>query len=140
MSQLQDSEPARLMVFCEANMNDGIVFTEDKEVNNAKETEEHTWYLDNGASNHMTGRRDEFEKLDRTARGEVKFGDESVVKLEGKGSIRIACKNGETRVLDGVYFIPNLRSSIISLGQLSKEGDRVTGWTKYISKKRRHVY
>lgn len=47
----------------------------------------------------MTGRREKFEKLDRTVKGEVKFGNGSLVKIEGKGSIKIVCKNGEARVL-----------------------------------------
>ena len=35
------------------------------------------WYLDNGASNHMTGRRDYFKKMDETVIGKVRFGDDS---------------------------------------------------------------
>lgn len=58
-------------------------------------------------------------------RGQVKFGDVFPVKIEGKGSIRIACKNGVTKVLQGVYYISTLRSYIISLGKLSEEGNRV---------------
>lgn len=125
MTQLSDNEPALLMALCENDANDVVAFTEDRETKNTKETEKHIWYLDNGASIHMTGRRDKFEKLDRTVKGEVKFRGGSLVKIEGKGFIRIACKNGETRVLEGVYFIPTLRSNIITLGQLSEEGNRV---------------
>lgn len=66
-----------------------------------------------------------FEKLDRSASGEVRFGDGSLVQIQGKGSIKIVCKNGETRILHNVYYIPTLRSNIISLGQLSEEGNRV---------------
>ena len=73
----------------------------------------------------MTGRREKFEQLDRTVKGQVKFGDGSLVKIEGKGSIRIACKNGEDIMLHGVYYIPILRSNILSLGQFSEEGNRV---------------
>ncbi|KAL8108091.1 hypothetical protein AgCh_024510 [Apium graveolens] len=58
-------------------------------------------------------------------KGDVKFGDGSLVKIEGKGSIKIVCKNGEIRVLQGVYYIPTLRSNIISLGQLSEEENQV---------------
>lgn len=125
LTQLSDSEPALLMVVCKNDADDLVMFTEGKISTDTKRSEENIWYLDNGASNHMTGRREKFEKLDRTVKGEVKFGDGSLVKIEGKGSIRIACKNGKTRVLDGVYFIPTLRSNIISLGQLSEEVHRV---------------
>ena len=33
------------------------------------------WYLDNGASNHMTGDPTKFRKLDGGITGRVKFGD-----------------------------------------------------------------
>ena len=45
------------------------------------------WYLDNGASNHMTGDRPKFRDMDSTATGKVWFGDGSTVEIEGKGSI-----------------------------------------------------
>jgi hypothetical protein len=45
------------------------------------------WYLDNGASNHMTGDRQKFRDMDSTATGKVRFGDGSAVEIEGKGSI-----------------------------------------------------
>ena len=33
------------------------------------------WYLNNGASNHMTCKREFFSKLNESVRGKVKFGD-----------------------------------------------------------------
>ena len=129
LTQTSDNEPVLLMAMCD---NSVLAFTKGKDTNNSKEVEENTWYLDNGASNHITGHREKFESLDRTIKGEVKFGDGSLVKIEGKGSIRTACKNGATRILQGVYFIPTLRSNIISLGQLSEEGNRVVIDGKYL--------
>lgn len=73
----------------------------------------------------MTRCREKFESLDKSKQGQVKFGDGSLVQIEGKGTINMVCKNGEIRKLHGVYYIPTLRSNIISLGQLSEEGYRV---------------
>ena len=70
------------------------------------------WYLDNGASSHMTGARSKFRELDETATGMVKFGDGSMVEIKGKGSISFKCKNGEERILNAVYFIPTLCNNI----------------------------
>lgn len=124
MTQFNDDEPALLMVIYENGADDVIQLAEEKDSSDIKEIEENIWYLDNGANNHMTGRREKFEKLDRTVKGEVKFGEGSLVKIEGKCTIRIACKNGEIRELHGLYYILTLRSNIISLGQLSEDGKR----------------
>ena len=54
--------------------------------------EEHVWYLDSRASNHMCGHRDLFSDLDETIQGQVTFGDTSKVPVEGKGNISIKLK------------------------------------------------
>ena len=45
------------------------------------------WYLNNGASNHMTGDRSLFQELDEKISGKIKFGDGSTVQIKGKGSM-----------------------------------------------------
>ena len=82
------------------------------------------WYLDSGATHHMTGRREFFSDLD-TVGGSVRFGDSSAVEIKGVGSVIFTAKSGEHRMLTGVYYIPALRNSIISLGQLDESGSRV---------------
>lgn len=77
------------------------------------------WYLDNGASNHMTGQRSKFTELDEKVIGEVRFGDGLTVSIRGKGTVTFKCKNGKKRVFKEVYFIPDLCNNILSLGQLS---------------------
>ena len=83
------------------------------------------WFLDSGASNHMTGVKGVFSELDTDIAGTVKFGDGSVVEIQGRGTIIFACRNGEHRALTDVYYIPRLRSNIISLGQLGENGSQV---------------
>ena len=41
--------------------------------------QEQRWYLDSGASNHMTGSKEAFSELDGNVTGTVKFGDGSRV-------------------------------------------------------------
>ncbi|CAO2193121.1 unnamed protein product [Urochloa humidicola] len=83
------------------------------------------WFLDSGATHHMTGRREFFSDLDTDVRGSVKFGDSSAVEIKGVGSVTLLAKTGEHRLLTGVFYIPALRNSIISLGQLDENGSRV---------------
>ena len=63
--------------------------------------QEQRWYLDFGASNHKTGSKEAISELDDNVTGTVKFGDGSRVVI---------------RALTNVYYIPQLRSSIISIG------------------------
>ncbi|XP_026382098.1 uncharacterized protein LOC113277148 [Papaver somniferum] len=74
----------------------------------SKDGEGGIWYLDNGASNHMTGKRHYFSELNKKIKGKVKFGDGSSVETEGKGSILFQSKTGEQKLVTNIYFIPNL--------------------------------
>jgi transposase InsO family protein len=80
------------------------------------------WYLDTGASNHMTDDRTAFADLDDKVIGSVKFGDNSVVSICGRGTVMFTSRGGEHRALTEVYFIPRLKTSIIGLGQLDENG------------------
>jgi hypothetical protein len=43
----------------------------------------HVWYLDTGASNHMTGDMAQFYELNLLVGGMVRLGDERTVGIEG---------------------------------------------------------
>ncbi|KAE8792247.1 hypothetical protein D1007_33249 [Hordeum vulgare] len=60
---------------------------EHAEVHHGRTKEEYDskWYLDTGASNHMSGSATCFNELDQCIAGTVKFGDGSVVAICGAG-------------------------------------------------------
>ena len=64
-------------------MNENV---KPKEFESSKDGEK-IWYLDNGASNHMTGNLSYFNIIDKTISGKVRFGDDSRIDIKGKGSI-----------------------------------------------------
>ena len=64
----------------------------------------------------MSGRQEFFSELDSGVRGSVKFRDASTVEIKGVGSVVFTAKTSEHRLLNGVYYIPALMNSIISLG------------------------
>jgi hypothetical protein len=83
------------------------------------------WCLDTGATHHMTDRREFFTELDSDVQGSVKFGDAFGVEIKGVVSVIFVVESGEHRLLTGVYYIPVLRNSIISLGHLDESGSCV---------------
>lgn len=80
------------------------------------------WVVDTGATNHMSGIRAAFSNLDTGIGGSVRFGDGSLVQIEGRGTVVFECKNGELSSFADVYYIPKLRTNIISVGQLDETG------------------
>ena len=53
--------------------------------------QEERWYLDSGASNHMTGSKAAFSELDDDVTGTMKFDDGSRVAIQGRGTIIFRC-------------------------------------------------
>ena len=97
------------------------VFLDERQVvpelhlNGGMETVSGSWFLDNGASNHMTGDAEKFKMLDETITRKVRFDDGSAVEIQGKGTILFKCKNGDQWLLSEVYYIPKLCSNLASL-------------------------
>ncbi|XP_074322780.1 uncharacterized protein LOC141659750 [Apium graveolens] len=94
LTQITDDEPALLVAeFDKIDNNRGTKLNTE---------EDNMWYLDNGASSHMTGHRGKFKDLDETVMGQVKFGDRSMIHIKGRGTVKLVCKNGEERELKDV--------------------------------------
>ncbi|KAJ0537515.1 putative RNA-directed DNA polymerase [Helianthus annuus] len=117
-----DFDPSLFMMRCDQEtvfLNEEWVIPKRFET---KPMEKDTWYLNNGASNHMTGNRAYFFELNERVTGKVKFGDGSCIDIRGKGSVLLEGKTGKKRLLTDVYCIPSLQSNIISLGQATEGG------------------
>jgi hypothetical protein len=76
-------------------------------------------------TNHMSRCRAAFTKIDMAVLGTVRFSDDSVARIKGRGTVVFMCKNDESRSFNGVYFIPCLTTNIVSVGQLNEIGYKI---------------
>jgi len=86
------------------------------------ETErDHLWFLDSGCSNHMCGKRELFSQFDNNFREQVKLGNNTSLNVQGKGNIRMEI-NGIIQVITDVFFVPDLKNNLLSIGQMQEKG------------------
>ncbi|XP_066320456.1 uncharacterized protein [Miscanthus floridulus] len=122
LASLSAAEPPSSGGASEIHLHEPKLFVQLGEKGDGRSTR---WILDTGATNHMTGQRAFFSKPDTGIHSTVRFGDSSVVAIEGRSMILFECKNGEHRLLAGVYYIPKLTANIVSLGQLDEDDHEV---------------
>nr|GEY30356.1 zinc finger, CCHC-type [Tanacetum cinerariifolium] len=122
---LEDDEPSLLMTTHETKHEEVLLNEGQIQPEKYASTDASIWYLDNGASNHMTGTKSHFRDINESITGRIHFGDGSYVQIKGRSSILLGCKNNEQKIVSDVYYIPNLKSNIISLGQLTEIGCKI---------------
>ena len=83
------------------------------------------WYLDTGASNHMCGDESFFSELTKVEAGLVSCGDDSKMVIKGRGTIRHMQKDGRVGEIRDVYYIPEMKSNILSIGQIVEKGNSI---------------
>lgn len=82
---------------------------------------EEVWFLDSGCSNHMTWDKDWFSELEERFNRTVKLGNDTKMSVVGKGSVKVQV-DGVIQVIPEVYYVPELRNNLLSLGQLQERG------------------
>lgn len=83
------------------------------------------WYLDTRASNHMCGEESFFNELIKVKAGFVSFGDDSKVAVKGHGTIKHMQEDGRVGEIRNVYYVPELKNNILSMGQMMEKGNSI---------------
>ena len=79
------------------------------------------WILDSGATDHMTGMRDELHNVVDGNHGTVKVANGQKLQSEGYGKLLIKNKGIET-TLSNVLWIPGLSVNLVSVSALARRG------------------
>lgn len=105
--------------YVESNKEDEMLLMSYMELYEARREGE--WFLDSGCSNHMCGYRTMFSEYDEGFRHSVKLGNNTRMHVMGKGSVQFLL-NGVNHTLAEVYYVPELRTNLLSMGQLQERG------------------
>ena len=89
--------------------------------NVTQESSKYIWFFDSSCINHMTRNKELFSSLHTSIPSEVNLGNDSKVKVNGKGAIIVYAKNGERRIIHDVYYVPILMCNLLSVGQLPEK-------------------
>ncbi|KZV23270.1 hypothetical protein F511_17779 [Dorcoceras hygrometricum] len=100
-----------------------------------QEQDNDKWYLDSGASSHICGKKDLFVELDESIGGKITFGDSSQVQVQGRGTILFRSKNGSHQLISNVYYVPDMKSNVLSLGQLLEKNYEISLTDKSLTMK-----
>ena len=70
----------------------------------------------------MCGQKELFADLDDSFRTKAKFGYGRFVLVTEKGWILITLKNGDQKYIYDVFYVLDMKSNLLSMGQLTEKG------------------
>ncbi|PHT56738.1 hypothetical protein CQW23_05224 [Capsicum baccatum] len=74
----------------------------------------------------MSGDKSNFSTLDESFKDNVKFGNNSRVAVMGKGQVSIRVNEDFAHVIADVLFVPELKTNLLSIGQLQEKDYEVS--------------
>ena len=76
------------------------------------------WFIELGASFHMTPHMEWFYEYENYIGGDVFLGDESTTKIIGHGRVNLLLKYGRIKTLPSEFHIPYLAINLISFSKM----------------------
>ena len=81
------------------------------------------WYLDSGASFHMTGDKELFSDLEeKDLQMHIEMGDNGRYSATGIGTITFEKELGKPFLLKNVMHVPGLKKNLVSVAMLEDRG------------------
>ena len=99
--------------------NERILMTTETDINN--------WYVDSGASKHMSPIREDFtDFVDLNPPYKIKTANNQVMDATGIGRVKLHLADNDPITLTDVLFVPTLASSLLSVRRLEEKGLTIT--------------
>lgn len=85
------------------------------------------WYLDSGASSHMTNNKQLLTDFNDKVSGMVSVADGRQLKIKGRGEVQLIPNYTEDKEirLENVLYVPEPDSNLLSISSITKKGCQV---------------
>jgi hypothetical protein len=84
-----------------------------------------TWYIDSGASRHITGVREHLTDLTEMGNVEVVLGNDREVKVVGSGTVSFQRESLPPMTLTEVLYVSGLKKNLVSVSTIGEKGYEV---------------
>ena len=106
--------------FVDENQNQDLRLFMSDSVLSAENDEAETWFLDFGASTHMTGNKHWFENFKDTNNGaNIYLGDDKGYQIKGYGNIHVILHDGNIRRIKNVMYVPGIKTNMIYVSMIT---------------------
>jgi hypothetical protein len=102
----------------EGETSDGMFLS----CNKTGEQPKYLWLLESGCNNHMMGNKYLLSCIDSSISSDITLGHDSLVKVQGKGTVPILTKQNVKKDINNVYHVPDLKHNLLSVGKLIEHG------------------
>ena len=107
------------------------IFVTKHEANSMKQTtpkSDEVWYVDSGASNHMTSHKECFSYLEKPAQpGVVATGGDTPHPIANVGEVPLSYVGQKGKLLN-VLHVPTITKNLVSVGQIVDQGMEYAGY------------
>lgn len=80
------------------------------------------WYFDFECSNHISGNKEVFSKIDDGFRSNITLDNNNIVEVAAKGAMDVQIKEG-TKSFQDIYYTPKLKHNLWSVGNLCEKNE-----------------
>ena len=81
------------------------------------------WYVDSGASNHMTYHRNWFTEVKEPGKPwYVETGDDTMHPIEHVGNVPLSMEDGKEKYMADVLHVPTITKNLFFVGQMVERG------------------
>ena len=122
MASISDDDNNTEVLMSTYNLNNTTVTSLS---NNKKTIKDNGFVLDSGASEYYTSHKDWLLDYEIVSNKSIIIADSTRVPIQGKGNIPIIINNNKL-IIKGVYYIPSLKTTLISSKELTNKGWEIT--------------